>query len=369
MSIMSTTKRLGLLLVVLIALAFVSNLASNIRFSDLSTFFSNLGNIKEVVKTENVVSEDKTVTDIVDKVSLAVLSVSEKSVSYDLLSGPVSSESSIGTGFAVSTDLVITNKHVVPDATSSYVVVDNKGKRFTSVQIFRDPLNDLAIIKVAGADFAPLVLGDSDKIKVGQTVLAFGNALGQFSNSVTKGIISGLGRGITAQSGVFGQAESLDNVIQTDAALNPGNSGGPLVDLNGEAIGINVAISSQGENIGFAIPINKVKELVDNFKAHNKIVRPLLGVNYVMVNQALATERGLAVGAFVSNVVAGSAAEEAGVKANDIVTEVDGVKVNDTSPLYKILNGKKVGDKVSLTIWRNGNIVRLSATLKEASSS
>lgn len=172
-------------------------------------------------------------------------------------------EQNIGSGFVVSAKgIFITNKHVVADDNAEYIVITNDKKEYHVQQIYKDPLNDLALLKVDAKNLKPLTLGDSAKLELGQTVIAIGTPLGQFTNTVTSGIISGLGRGITAGSRYEGYVERLDNVIQTDAAINPGNSGGPLLNSNGEVIGINTAVASQGQNIGFAIPVNVIKDLL-----------------------------------------------------------------------------------------------------------
>ena len=187
-------------------------------------------------------------------------------------------EQNIGSGFAIASDLIVTNKHVVADEDAEYTVITNEGKSVSVLNISRDPLNDLALLKVNSKDLVPIKLGDSSKIKLGQIVIAIGTPLGEFPNTVTSGIISGLGRGITAGSKYESFVERLDGVIQTDAAINPGNSGGPLLDSQGNVIGINTAVSSQSQNIGFAIPVDVLKELYENYQSSGqKISRPYLG--------------------------------------------------------------------------------------------
>lgn len=365
---MENSRRLGLLLLLLIILAVSSGAVSNFKSFDWKKLIPQTSILNKVTETQKVVTEESATITVVEKVSPSVVSVVEKTTVYDFFSGPLLSENSIGTGFAVEPDLVVTNKHVVSEPSAQYTIVTSDNKKLNVIKVYRDPINDLAILKIENGNLPAIELGNSDTIKVGQTVLAVGNALGEFSNSVTRGIISGIGRGITAQQGIFGATESLDNVIQTDAALSPGNSGGPLVNLSAQVIGVNVAISQSGENIGFALPVNKVVELIANFKANKKISRPFLGVTYTMISQALAENRGLAAGALVRGVTASSAAQEAGIKVNDIITQIDGKDVNDANPLAKFLNSHKVGDKITLTIWRAGKTMTVSATLKEAST-
>ncbi|MBM4401709.1 MAG: trypsin-like peptidase domain-containing protein [Candidatus Cloacimonetes bacterium] len=319
----------------------------------------------KIEKTQTVVEEESAVIDVVGKASPSVVSVLEKSVVFDFFRGPVSREASIGTGFAIEKDVIVTNRHVVSDTNASYTVVDNDGNRYTVLQVSRDPLNDLAILKIQDGEFPVLTMGDSDVIRVGQTVIAIGNALGRFANTVTKGVVSGIGRGITASSGL-GQYQQLEDVIQTDAALNPGNSGGPLLNLSGQVIGVSVAIGQGTENIGFAIPVNYVKELYENFKQGKLTSRPYLGVYHITITKDIAEEQNLPEGAFVRDVVLGSAADEAGIKPNDIITAIDGQKVSTDNNLGKLILKHNVGDKVKLAIWRNEKTLTLTATLKEA---
>lgn len=365
---MSTSKRLGFLLLLLIILAVFSSVVSGYKGFDLQQLIPQIKSFTKTIEMQKVVTEESATITVVEKVSPSVVSVVEKTTVYDFFSGPLLSENSIGTGFAVEPDLVVTNKHVVSDTSAQYTVVTSQNKKLNVIKVYRDPINDLAILKIENGNLPTIELGNSDTIKVGQTVLAVGNALGEFSNSVTRGIISGIGRGITAQQGVFGAAESLDNVIQTDAALSPGNSGGPLVNLSSQVIGVNVAVSQSGENIGFSLPVNKVTELLANFKANKKISRAFLGVSYMMINQALADDRGLAAGALVREITPSSAAQEAGLKVYDIITKADGNDINDANPLANFLNSHKAGDKITLTVWRAGKTETLSVTLKEAAT-
>lgn len=371
---MSTTKRLGLLLIVLLFISTLSYGVDWMRNFDLGSLLPSggAGTQTEVTEKVKVTEEESAVIDVVENSSPAVVSVVEKSVVFDLFSGPRMTESSIGTGFAVEEDIIVTNKHVVQSDSAEYTVVGDsstygeEGKKYAVVKIYRDPFNDLALLKIENGDLPVLTLGNSDKIKVGQSVIAIGNALGRFSNTVTKGVVSGIGRGITAQGGVFGRTEVLEDVIQTDAALNPGNSGGPLLNLGDEVIGVNVAIGQGTENIGFALPVNRVKDLIENFKGNKKIARPFLGISYEMVTKDVADLRGLVEGAFVREVINDSAADEAGMRVNDIVTHMDDVRVNEENPLGREILKYKVGDEVELKIWRNGKEVEVTAKLKEA---
>ena len=262
----------------------------------------------------------------------------------------------VGTGFVITNSgLLVTNKHVVVDIGAKYNVIIGK-EIIGVVDIYRDPITDLAILKVEKTNLKPVAMGDSDKIKVGQSVIAIGTALGEFRSTVTKGVVSGLGRGIVANNPLEG-SERLDNVIQTDAAINPGNSGGPLFNLKGEVIGVNVAVNQGAQSIGFALPINLVKESVDNFGATGQFDRPYLGVAYKLVTQ----------GASVENVVLGSSANKAGMLVGDIITEVDGTKLatEKNTVLSTYINRKRIGERVKIKILRNNLEIILTVVLEK----
>ena len=279
-----------------------------------------------------------------------------------------------GTGFFVSADgYIITNKHVVASDDVDYTVVTSEGKEYAGSVLARDPLFDVAIVKVEGSGFKPAKLGDSDKIRIGSTVLAIGNVLAEFRNTVTRGIISGIGRTITASGG--GVSETIEGAIQTDASINPGNSGGPLVNLRGEVVGINTAINRSGESLGFAIPINIAKQALANFKKHGKIVRTFLGLRYVMLNRAIARAYGLPVyqGAYIlvknnvgePGVVPGGPAEQAGVQLGDIILEINGQKLTIQKSLASAIAQYEPNQKIALKILRQGTELKLEATLGE----
>lgn len=277
-------------------------------------------------------------------------------------------DQNIGSGFIVSdAGLIITNKHVVSEQNATYKVRLNNDETVPVDKIYRDPLNDLAILKIdTSTKLKALPLGDSDNLKLGQTTIAVGTPLGEFTNSVTKGIISGLGRGITAGSPFEGFVEQLDNVIQTDTAISPGNSGGPLLNSSGQVIGVNTAVSSEGQNIGFAIPVNLIKTLLQEFeKRGGSFERPYIGVQYQMLDRRTAIANGLVEGAYVLRVVSDSPAEKAGIREEDVITKLDGVKVStsDDQSITKMLLDKKVGQTVVLTIWREGKELSLRVVL------
>lgn len=328
----------------------------------------------EVVR--EVVDEESMVIEVVEKATLGVVtvSISKTQILRDPFGGmddffgqffgvprqggtkEEKIEQDIGTGFVIGQDgLIVTNKHVVEDTEATYKVVVGQDEVVEVKDIYRDPVSDLAILKIERSGLTALKLGDSDKLKVGQSVIAIGTALGEFRSTVTTGVISGLGRGITAGS-YFEATEKLDDVIQTDAAINPGNSGGPLLNSSGEVIGVNVAMSANGENIGFALPINLIKESIDNFHSTGEFDRPYLGVVYQVVSRQSAILNEVPQGVYVREVVGDSPADKAGVEAGDIITQIDGVELSDEkeTSLATIINKKKIGDNVEVKVWRDG---------------
>jgi serine protease Do len=280
-----------------------------------------------------------------------------------------------GTGFIISSDgLIATNKHVVDDTQASYTVVTNEGKTFAATVLSRDPVNDLALVKIEASNLPTVTLGDSAKLDIGQRVVAIGNSLAQYQNTVTTGVVSGIGRTITA-SGTSG-SEQLEGVIQTDAAINPGNSGGPLLDIGGSVIGINTAIDSQGQLVGFAIPVNDLKKDLDSFNKFGRIVKPFLGVRYVLINEAIKEENNLTVdyGALVVGggsasqpaVVVNSAADKAGIRESDIILEINGQKIDKDHSLAGTLKNFDPGDVVKMKILSRGSEKDVTVTLGES---
>lgn len=273
----------------------------------------------------------------------------------------------IGTGFVVDkSGLIVTNKHVVGDGNAKYKIITKDDKEYDVLKIYRDPTNDIAILKV-DATLNALPLGDSSTIKVGQSVIAIGTALGQFRHTVTTGVISGLGRGIDAGDGLSGFAERLDNVIQTDAAINPGNSGGPLLNRKGEVIGINVATAQMAQSIGFAIPVNVLKETLATFNSTGQFNRPFFGVRYRIIPRETALLNDVPEGAYVAAVVPNSSAAEAGVTQGDIITKFDGKLLKEyKGGLASLVAQKKIGEVVEIEIWRNKEMQTIEVRLKEA---
>lgn len=306
-----------------------------------------------------------------------------------------------GSGFIVSEDgLVLTNKHVVSDEKADYTVVMSEGKKYAGKVVSRDPFADLAVVQMyeipeekvtgkdANASVAPnydfdklekpsklpkVEIGSSGKLRVGQYVLAIGNALAEFENTVTLGIVSATGRSIVASDQGGGGSENLSDLIQTDAAINPGNSGGPLVNLDGQVVGINVAVAQSAQGIGFAIPIDDVKSVLTSVEKYGEIVRPVLGVRYMMLDAASAKELMIKVdhGALLVGdeekgqfaVIPGEAGDKAGLKIKDVILEVDGEKVTVDNALSSVISKYVPGDKIKLKVWRSGDEIEVDVTL------
>ncbi|MFA6525313.1 MAG: trypsin-like peptidase domain-containing protein [Patescibacteria group bacterium] len=390
-------------IIIAVVLSFFVGGSAGILFGMLGgSIVSNndtLSNLTGSPETKNyVVEESSSTVDVVEKVSPAVVSIiatQDLSELYNQTGPNVNpfnnffqfgvpnttppsgkQEVSSGTGFIISSDgMIVTNKHVVSIENAEYTVLTNDGKRYDATIVSTDPLNDIAILDIEATDLTAAPLGDSDSLKIGQTVIAIGNSLGEYSNTVTRGVVSGIDRTITA-SGQSG-TETLEGVIQTDASINPGNSGGPLLNLEGQVIGMNTAIDSQGESIGFAIPVNETKTVVASVQQYGKIVRPVLGIRYVPVTAALKEQNSLDVdyGALIVKgstaedlaVIAGSPADKAGVKENDIILEINGERIDETNSLARVIRKFQPGDAVKLKILRDKKEITLDAVLEEYS--
>ena len=351
-------------------------------FSILDKLFPRAASIVQ----QKIVNEESDVISVVKTVGPSVVTVSAVAPKRNVVQfspfGGFSQRTTggtpqdIGSGFVVSSDgLIVTNKHVVSNTALAYKVSTSDGSSFDAKTISRDPNNDIAVIKIDPAEASgggkvlkPVELGDSDNLQVGQFVIAIGTALGEFRNTVTTGVISGLGRGIDAGSNFQGYVERLDNVIQTDAAINPGNSGGPLLNSFGQVIGINVAVAQGANNIAFSIPINTVKDALNAYKQNGKFpAKAYLGAEYQMLSIQIALLNQVPQGAYVVNIAPGSPAEKAGIMRGDVIFKVEGQALTDTNGgLTKIVSGKKIGESLKLTIWRDGNEKEISITLTEA---
>lgn len=326
------------------------------------------------LQREVVASEGELIADLAAKVGPSVVSIrtSQSAPTVNDLFGSSRVVEGAGTGIILNTDgLVLTNKHVIPEGTTKVTVTLADGTKYDDVEVVgRDPLNDLAFVKIKNPkNLVPAKLGDSNSVRTGGKVLAIGNALGEFQNTVTSGIISGVGRPIEASDG-NGATEQLTNLFQTDAAINPGNSGGPLVNFSGEVIGVNTAVAAEAQGVGFAIPINEAKSLIESVEQTGKISRPYLGVRYVMLTPDIAKQLDIdeTEGAYVGerSIVADSPAQKAGLKSGDVIIKVNDTKLTQTSPLASVIGQHKVGEEVTLTVMRGGKEVQLKATLEEA---
>lgn len=316
---------------------------------------------------------DGSIADVANKVSPSVVSITTETRTAGWF-GQSSTSSAAGTGMIVSSDgYILTNKHVVEGANKVNVILDD-GTEYENVKVVgADPINDVAFVKIDGVSDLPAVtLGDSKTMNVGQQVIAIGNALGQFQNTVTEGIVSGLNRSITASDSSGSSYERLTDLIQTDAAINSGNSGGPLVNAAGQVVGLNVATSSAND-IGFAIPISSVKGMLKKVIAEGKAERAYIGVNYLTVTPDVAKEYKLSTktGGYVhtdgnstSPVVSGSPADKAGVQPEDIITAINGVEVGKAGSISALIGEYAVGDTVQLHIVRNGGELNLNVTLE-----
>lgn len=284
-----------------------------------------------------------------------------------------------GSGFFVSSDgYIVTNCHVVEDSAADYTVLTKDNKKYTAKIIAKDKTLDVAVLKIEGKNFTYLTFADSDTLKLGQSAIAIGNALAEFQNSISLGIVSGLSRSITASDG-NGSTEQLDGVIQTDAAINPGNSGGPLLDIKGNVIGVNVAIEDSANSIGFALPSNMVKSVVESVMKNGQIIKPYLGIRYTQINSDIKAKNNLSVdyGVLVAKgsktgelaVIPGSPADKAGIVENDIILEIDGVKIDETKSFASIIRQKKVDQTITLKVMHDGSTKEVKVKLEKAPNS
>jgi serine protease Do len=321
------------------------------------------------VEKEFVVTEaEMSVINIVEQAGHSVVSIAVSRLTLSPEQGLIDQSQNIGTGFVVGKDgVIITNQHVVSDLSADYIVVTQDGQEYGVVEILRDDLNDIAIIKVdtEEKELTPLILGDSDTLLVGQSVVAIGTPLGQYAGSVTTGIISGLERSVTASSGWFGAtAKTYEGVIQTDAAVNPGNSGGPLINSQGEVVGINFATTAGADNISFAIPINRVKSRLEEYRTYGKFIRPYLGVTYQMISQYEALYYADVVpGALILRVEPTSPAYQGGIRRGDIIVKFGEDDVDRF--LADIIQQYQVGEEVEITVFREGDEEMLEIILGE----
>ncbi len=396
-----TVKKLGsglIISIVLISLlaGAAAGVAGGIYAAQSGAFNHGITNI---ARSNGAVAENSSITEVVQQDSPAVVSII---ISKDLNqyqqdfnnpfffdpffqfrnqpknTTPQFQETGAGSGFFISSEgLILTNKHVVSDESAKYTVLTQDGKQYDAKVVATDPVNDLALVKVDIKNAPTLTFADSSKIEIGQQVIAIGNSLGQYANTVTTGIVSGIGRNIVA--GGNNSSENLEGVIQTDAAINPGNSGGPLLNIYGEVIGVNTAIDQQGQLVGFAIPSNDALKAIQSYQKSGKIVQPLLGVRYVPINSSVKEQNDLPVdyGAWVISglnndgsdspaVVPGSAADKAGIKERDIILSINGQRIDQDHTVAGIIKQFSPGDKLSIGILRDKNNITVTATLGQS---
>lgn len=383
----SVNRRTTFLAALFIAATLLSGFAGGYiesRRSDNALFGTSLSNQKKIVTSQSQLISQiaKTVGPSVVSVNVSITSASAQSgFGLNGFSQP-EQEHAAGTGIIISSDVVMTNRHVVPAGTTKVSVTLSDGTELKDVTVIGRTNNsdnlDVAFLKITdlkGHKLKPAAIGDSGTVQVGDDAIAIGNALGQFQNTVTAGIISGHGRSVQAGdgSGSSGSSENLDDLFQTDAAINEGNSGGPLVNLNGQVIGINTAIAGNAQNIGFSIPINDVRGLITQVLKTGKLQRPYLGVRYIPLTADVSTEFSLSVnnGAFIApssdpaapSVVSGGPADQAGLQEKDIITQIDGKNIDQTHSLTSLLANHQPGDKVKVTILRGNDTKHIDVTL------
>jgi serine protease Do len=353
---------------------------------DLSQTIGDITNSVEVINEESAVidvaenSKDSVVSIVITKDVPLYENSYDPYDFFNLRREQVGSEErqvGAGTGFIISEDvLVITNRHVVEDEDASYTVIFSDGTKKEATVLSKDTVLDIAFVKLEGNGYKALNLGSSESLKVGQSVIAIGNALGEFSNTVSTGIISGLQRNIVATDSRGLSAEELNGVIQTDASINQGNSGGPLLDIKGNVIGVNVAVAGgTAENIGFAIPVDLVKDLVQRLNTDGTIERPVLGVRYLLIDEEIKEQNSLTVdyGALIVRgdtqadlaVIPGSPADKAGLRENDIILEIDGERITTENTLQFVIQNYKINDTVTLKVLRQGSEVNVSVKLEK----
>lgn len=345
-------------------------LISNSDFLKTSLNISGNVPLPNSTKIENIsVKEDSAVVDSVKKVQQAVVSVVfTKDVNLPNFFGfetPTQTQQGGGSGFILTSDgLIATNKHVANIDGAQYTVIAQDGKKYDAKVVSVDPVTDFAILKIDAKNLPVVDFGDSDSLDIGQRVIAIGNALGEFQNSVTVGVVSGKERSLTASDASGSASETLDGLLQTDAAINSGNSGGPLVNLRGQVVGINTATAAKGqaEGLGFAIPINSIKPAIDSVKKTGKITRAYLGVRYTPVDQKIAAIKGMkdARGVLVigsGNMAAvekDSPADKAGIKEGDIILKINNDDINENTPLRSVLGKYSPDQEISLTVLKDG---------------
>ena len=360
-------KALNLALLGLLVLLLVPAILTRTNKTEKTSQTTPVVNQSTVDKNTQNFAESS-ISSVAEKVAPSVVSIVTSSVNRYTLD---TEQSGAGTGVILSSNgYILTNKHVVKDSTQ-LTVITSDGEMYDNVKvIFQDPFNDLAFLTVSNPkNFKPSEIGDSKTVKVGQSVIAIGNSLGQYQNTVTRGIISGTNRSITAQ-GSDQSVENLTDMLQTDAAINPGNSGGPLVNAGGQLIGINTAVTRGANGLGFAIPISAAKGVIKQLgRNDDQIQRAMLGVRYIAVNPAIAKDKKLSEkqGALITGgIIPGSSADKAGLKEGDIIMKVNGLEVGKAGSLSTLLSEYTVGDEVELVVKRGNETITAKAKLQSA---
>lgn len=314
-----------------------------------------------------VTAEENLIITVVEDVTPSVVSIAVSQLTLRSGEGLVDEVSNIGTGFIVDPNgIIVTNQHVVSDTTATYKVTTSDGKdSYDVVEILRDDSSDIAILKVDATSLPCVKLGDSDNLLVGQTVIAIGTPLGEYAGSVTTGVISGLNRSVRTSSGWFGATTKIyEQVIQTDAAVNPGNSGGPLISTEGKVIGINFATTANADNISFALPINIVKRRLEEYRTYGKFIKPYIGISYQMISEYEADYyQDVVAGALVVNIDLEGPASKSDIARGDIITKVEGENVSQS--FGYIIQGYEVGQEITLEVWREGEIREVKVVLGE----
>jgi serine protease Do len=340
-------------------------------------------------RAQYISSESNLISSIANNVGQSVVSIDvegqqQQATDFFGFQSAPTQVSAAGTGFIISADgTIMTNRHVVPDGTTNVTVTLADGTKYSDVNVLGRTSStsslDVAFLKIKdtkGKTLVPVNLGDSASVKVGEKVVAIGNALGQFQNTVTSGIISGYGRDVTAGDESGSGSENLTDLFQTDTAINSGNSGGPLVNMDSEVIGVNTAVAGNAQNIGFAIPINDTKGLINSVLKNGQIKQPYLGVRYITLTSDIAYQYNVSVnrGAYIipstqggdTSIIDGSPAQKAGLKVKDVITKVNNITIDDKNSLTSALSHYQPGDKITLNVIRNGKTITVNVILGSA---
>ncbi|MEK9155771.1 MAG: trypsin-like peptidase domain-containing protein [Patescibacteria group bacterium] len=380
-------KRFGLGVLILVLASFVFGAVGGVSgvllFSAGNGYIADKLGIKgfdgvtiPTTRTERIILEESNaVIEAVNKVAPAVVSIKQKKAVTNIF-GQVYESEGAGTGFVITSDgLILTNRHVVSDSAATYTVVLADERSFDATVKSVDSYQDIAVLQIEARNLPVVELGDSEQLQVGQWVVAVGNALGKFQNTVTAGVVSARNRKISASDSSGSSTETLSNLIQTDAAINPGNSGGPLVNLAGQVVGINTAVAADAQGIGFAIPVNEAKSAIESLKKTGRIVRPYIGVRYVQLTPEIAKANSLSVdyGALIVRgqglgqfaVVPGSPADKAGLVENDIILEINGQKINEDNTLMSLIQQYQVDEEVELKVLSKGAEKKVKIKLEE----